>query len=131
MNRDNESRDDEVRELFDAAGVAPTPAERRAILTAAEPILAEHAAAADAADAAGPGRPMPRPFADRLRAVLTVRPLAFAAAAAVIAAIFLFARDAPNTRDTRSAPLESWMEHLQADPGQPFPLTSERIGRPY
>jgi hypothetical protein len=122
------NRDDDLRELFESAGVEPTAEERRAILAAAEPILAEHAAAA--ADAHARHAP-PSSVAERLRALLGPRTLAFAAAVALIVAVVLYERGTPSTRSARSAPLQSWAEHLQDEPGRPFPLAPASFGRPY
>lgn len=119
------SRDDDVRELFEESRVEPTEDERAAILAAAEPILAGHAAAAAGRRATWPS------WTQRFRALFAPRRLAFAAGIALIAGIVLLQRGAPPVRETRSAPLRSWAEHVSTNPGRPFPLASESFGRPY
>lgn len=126
------NRDDDLHELFEFAGVEPTAEERRAILAAAEPILAGHAASAAAAGTgARPHRARRPSLAERLRALTAPRGLAFAAAVALVVAVVMYERGTPSTRPARSAPLQSWAEHLQDEPGRPFPLAPASFGRPY
>jgi hypothetical protein len=120
-------RDDaDVRRLLESAAVEPTDAEREAILAAAEPILADHARRAKQA------RERERRLRPRFRwgDLFGIRRVAFAAAAVVVLGVVILARR-PETREPRSAPLQSWAEHLKSDPGSPFPLASASFGRPY
>jgi hypothetical protein len=120
--RRTEERDEELAAVFRAARVEPAPEERRRLLAAAEPILAEHAARRHAGPVAG--------WLGRLRAILQPRPaLAVGLAAAIVAVIVVTFR-MPPARETRSAAVATWQEHERSG-SAPFPLVSAGFGRAY
>jgi hypothetical protein len=125
MTRDDPRRDD-LRDLFESAAPRPTAEERNAILRAAEPVLAE------LAERGGTRTERARrpSLGERLRAAFGPRRLGLAAAVAVVLALVLFGRP-PETRDPRTAPLQSWAEHTATSPAEPIRLVAETFARPY
>ena len=130
-------RDEDVRRLFESATVGSRPEERAAVREAAAPVLRELEAAAGIGSAGAESAAVRPAAPDRgpalvaaLRSFLRPGRLGFSAALAVVLAVLLWGRP-PATRESRSAPLQSWAEHVTGPTGQPFPLAAAPFGRPY
>jgi hypothetical protein len=128
---------DALRGELEAATPEPTPDDRAAILAACEPALEENARAAASHETATHSAPTPprRGFAVRFRAWIAAHP-APAAAVAAVAVVLTVVWLAPPfpTRARRSAPLQTWAEHVSAsttEPGRPLPVAVATFERPY